>query len=290
MSPISTGIYGGGPLFLGGQPVIDDLRASGMTTVIGFALHIATNGDILFNDKPAIVSGGKYDVDDYSAWPQRLASLKTAPTSVNRLLFSVGGWAQQDFPNIQALIQQQGTGPDSTLYQNFAALKAAIPTIDGIDFDDEDLYDQATTVAFAQMLHGLGYDVTFCPFSDPDFWVACLKQLNGTTPGLVTAFNLQCYAGGAGNTPDPWIKAVQAAMGPSFDAKGFVLPGLWCSNGARCGEGQDPASIHATFKSWKPSGIQGGWIWELDDIYRCEDPARTLGAQAYAKAIRGGLS
>jgi len=290
MTAIDAGIYGGGPLYSQGDALIDELRSSGMTTIVAWALHVHENGDLVFNDV-AIVSGGAYV--GAAGWPAELARLKESPTSVERLLFSVGGWGVDDFPNIQRLIHEQGTGPTSVLYRNFAALKTTIPTIDAIDFDDETLYDGDTTVAFASMLHTLGYGVTFCPYTMSDFWVACLKKLNTATPDLVVGFNLQCYAGGAGNTPGPWIDAVADAMGSDFDAAGFVLPGLWCANGEDCSDGQCPDSIEQTFKAWQSSKIRGGWIWMLDDLLKCESSGACSGGPmdvaAYANAIVNGM-
>lgn len=290
MSPITAGIYGGGPLYSGGQEVIDDLRASGMTTVVAWSVHVSTSGDLIFND-PKIVSGGEYVGDE--SWPDLLASLKEPPSSVTRLIFSVGAGGVEDFHHIQSLIEKEGTGPGSTLYENFKALKDKIPVIDAIDFDDEDLMDADTTVKFALMLGDLGYQVTFCPYYDCDYWAGCLKQVDAASPGLVTAFNLQCYSGGAGNDPGDWIEAVQQAMGPDFDAKGLVLPGLWCSNGDGCEDGQCPDSIKSTLQGWKPSGIQGGWIWLLDDVQKCEGSgvcSGPMGTSAYAQAIVSALS
>jgi hypothetical protein len=189
---------------------------------------------------------------------------------------------------------KQGTGPDSILYRNFAALKSVIPGIDAVDFDDEDLWDSTTTVAFAKMLHGLGYEVTFCPLSDIGFWVGCLKQLNSAIPDLVTGFNLQCYSGGEGNDPGEWITAVKKAMGPSFPAQAFVRPGLWCANSPpSCTEGQCPDSIEQTFAGWRSLGLTGGWIWLLDDVIKCQDSGSCsggpMGTEAYARAISEGL-
>jgi hypothetical protein len=290
MSSITTLIYGGGPFYTGGQAVIDDLKGSGFTTVVAWALHVSSTGDLIFND-PTIVSNGQYVGDP--AWPGLLAQLKQGQTSVNRLLFSIGGWGVQDFPNIQSLIQSQGTGPTSILYKNFAALKAAIPTIDGIDLDDETLYDETTTVQFCQMLAELGYSVTFCPYTNTSFWVDCLSQLNASNPGLVTGFNLQCYAGGASNTPGPWIDAIAEQMGPDFPASTFVFPGLWCRNGNDCASGECPDGISERFTAWKSSGIDGGFIWLYDDILHCENSGICPGpmnAAAYAGAIVKGLS
>jgi len=294
MTVVDAGIYGGGPLYAGGDAVIEELRASGMTTVVAWSVHVNPNGDLVFND-PTIVSGGRYVGDP--GWPARLAGLKAPSSSVTRLLFSVGSGGASDFHNIQALIRAGEAKPGGILFRNFAALRSAIPTIDGIDFDDEDLLDADTTVAFAQMLHGLGFEVTFCPYEEPDYWTGCLRRLNGPTPGLVTGFNLQCYSGGGDNQPSDWVKAVQAAMGPGFDAAGFVRPGLWCihtpDGGPTCSDGQCPDSIEATFQGWRELGLTGGWIWLLDDVLKCEGSGtcsvEPMGVEAYAQAIVAGL-
>jgi hypothetical protein len=290
MSNIMAAIYGGGPFYSGGAPVIDDLKSSGFTTVIAWALHVSADGDLIYND-PTIISQGKYVGEE--GWAEQLAELKQGETSVNRLLFSVGGWGVSDFPNIQALIQSQGTGPDSILYQNFQCLKQTIPTIDGIDFDDESLYDQDTTVQFAQMLNTLGYQVTFCPYTMMDFWVECLSVLNTQTPNLVTGFNLQCYAGGSGNNPQYWIDGIAQKMGSGFAADSFVYPGLWCRNGTNCSDGSCPEDIQNQFQGWKPEGIDGGFIWLYDDLQKCESSGACPGSMnsaAYASAIVKGLS
>lgn len=287
MSAIDTCIYGGDPLYSGGQEVIDGLRQSGMTTIAAGSLHVEPKGDLVFN-RTLIVSDGKYVGD--KAWPARLSSLKQAPTSVTRLLLSVGGDGKQDFHHIQHL----GTDPAGILYRNFEILKSTIPAIDGIDFDDEDLMDSATTVTFARMLHRIGYTVTFCPFYNPGLWVECLEELNGQTPGLVTGFNLQCYAGGASNTPGPWIEEVARAMGPDFDAKGFVRPGLRCRRGHRCTEGECPDTFERKFREWSSTGIRGGWAWRLDWVLKCQDSGSCSGGPldvaAYAKAIVDGIT
>lgn len=298
-SGLTIGIYGGGPLYSGGPGVIDDLRASGFTTVVAWSVHVETNGDLVFNDPP-IVKGGKYVGNP--VWPAQLAALKQPPTSVNRLIFSVGAGGVQDFTNVAKLIASQGTGPSSVLYRNFAALRQTIPEIDAIDFDDEDLYDLPTIVKFAQMLHEIGFSVTFCPWTDVGFWTKCLKALNTPTDHVVTQFNLQCYSGGAGNDPSTWIKAVGAAMGPSFDAKGFVFPGLgaalWDSKAKTCTmPNRDgyycPADLGGRLAGWRTTGIQGGWVWLLDAVLNCQTSGicrGAMGTAAYAAAVRAALT
>jgi len=289
MSNITATIYGGGSFYSGGQTVVDDLKSSGFTTVIAWAVHVEANGDLVYNDPPPIVGNGKYIGD--SKWPGCLANLKQGG-SVNRLLFSIGGWGVRDFSNIHQL----GTGPDSILYRNFKALKDAIPAIDGIDLDDEESpYNKETIVGFSQMLHTLGCQVTFCPYNNQDFWINCLYALNSKTPDLVTGFNLQCYAGGAGNDPQVWINAIKQKMGPRFPAAAFVYPGLACRSkdqDKRCMQGDCPDDITSKLKRWKSTGIQGGFIWLYDDIQKCSDSGSCPGRMdtaAYAGAILKAL-
>ncbi len=293
MSGLTTSIYCWWDLYSGRNEhnknipidaVINDLKGSGFTTVIAWSVHVNTSGDLIYNDT-SIVSGGKYIGD--SGWSANLAALKQGKTSVNRLLFSIGsGPPPRDFTNIQALIKKQGTGTNSILYKNFKALKDAIPAIDGIDLDDEDCYDQNMVVQLSQMLNTLGYKVTFCPYTNPTFWVDSLYALNSQTPGLVVGFNLQCYSGGGGNDPQTWINAIAKKMGSGFDAKGFIYPGLCASNkDGDAGGGLSPDQITTQFTKWRTAGIQGGWIWRYDHI-------KNFGkytAADYANAIVKGL-
>lgn len=144
-----SAIYGGGPFYSGGTTVIDDLRASGFTTVMLWSVHVQSNGDLYLNDK-LIVSNGGYVGD--SGWPSRLTRLRTAPTSVTRIELSVGSAGATDFENIKALINSQGTGSDSILYRNFQALKNATGA-NAVNFDDESAYDLASATAFGKMLY-----------------------------------------------------------------------------------------------------------------------------------------
>lgn len=298
MSVPRAGIYGGGPLYSDGEPLIDELRASGFTDVIAWALHVnlsdedpSQNGDLVFNDK-LLVHDRQYVGDP--AFPGMLARLKESPTSVDRLLLSVGGappWVK-DFATIQTLIGEGAQKPGGILYDNFQVLRAEFPMIDAIDFDAEDAYDQPSLVAFAQMLHAQGWGVTFCPYEGIPFWVGCLTALNTQeTPDLVTAFNLQCYDGGGSNNPADWVSAVAAAMPSGFDANGFVAPGLWCRHDDSCAEGDCPDAMTTKLSGW---GSNAGWVWLLDDVIHCQGstvcaPGGTT-AHDYAQAILAGVS
>lgn len=277
MSTPKTTIYAGGPLYPpDNEQAINTIRDSGFTTVVAFALHLNKNGDLYFNRKK-LVDGTDYVGPDN--WNDQLAKLKDG--SVDNLFFCIGGWNSGDFDQIKHWLSSD----KSALREKFAVLMKNIPVIDGIDLDDEGTYDKSTTVNFSKLLHGLGYDVTFCPYTRRHFWIECLKELNSETPNLVTGFNLQCYAGGSYNTPGPWIQAIKQEMGSDFDAKGFVFPGLWSQHGKHCSQGDLPDKIHHKLHEWqKSAGIEGAFLWLYDDLADCGGSAKT-----YAKKMRSAL-
>jgi hypothetical protein len=305
MQTTMTAIYGGGPFYSGNNPdfglIIADLAQSGFTTVVEL-IHLGSDGTIQLAPE-VLVQNAVYIGDP--AWPGWLNELKSEGSSVNRILFCLGGASVGDFNWIKELFESEGVGPGSSLYENFKTLKATIPALDGIDLDDETTFDQPSTVAFCKMLSSLGYQVTFCPFASQDYWVDCLFALNSPAgPGPVTGFNLQCYAGGTGNIYQlqGWIDAIAARMGPAFPAAAFVNPGLWCrSEQTNCQVGSCPSDVSAHFAAWRPTGIQGGFIWLYDDLQFCAQSGACgasgasgasgqMGSQAYASAIVQGLS
>ena len=93
-----------------------------------------------------------------------------------------------------------------------------------------------------------------------------------TDPGLVIAFNLQCYSGGAGNDPEDWIQALQQTLGSDFPAR-FVIPGLATDS--------TPNQVQQQYAQWASDGIGGGFLWTYE----------SAGTQApdYASAIATGL-
>jgi hypothetical protein len=264
-------IFGGGPFYSGGTATMNTLRASGYTTVMLWTIHVdGTTGNLVFNDV-SVVANGAYIGN--ANWPSQLASLKKAPTSVNRIEVSVGSWSDPassaDFVHIQSLINAHGTNTDSILYKNFRALKTATGA-DAIDFDDETLYDVTTTVKFARMLASIGYKVTFCPYTNPTFWQSAYNQLIGIVDGVY----LQCYAGGAGNDPASWNGYFSGLK---------VQPGMWCKNGSGCASGSSASDVLSQMSSWRSSaGIPGGFMWLYDDMLSCSAGGT---AADYARAI-----
>jgi hypothetical protein len=270
-----SSVFGGGPFYHDADTVMPTMRASGFSTMILWSIHVRSNGDLVLNDVP-VFSNGAYVGSD-AAWPGKVASLKTAPTSVTRVEFSVGSAGVADFEAIESLIAAQGTGPTSILYRNFSALRTAIPIVDAIDYDDESNYDVASTVAFSIMLGDLGYKVTLCPYTNSSFWTSVFNQANAARPGLVDRVLLQVYAGGASNNPTTWSGYFGGLL---------VEAGLWSRHGTNCGTGDTPSSVRTKMTNWR-SGIGGGFMWLLDDMLACDSQ---YPLEDYAAAINEALN
>ncbi|GJJ03319.1 hypothetical protein RugamoR64_38570 [Duganella rhizosphaerae] len=263
--PVISGVYGGGPIYKNGATAIPNLKNSGFSEVIVWNISIDNSGDLNFNQEFPLVANGVYIGDaTYADFRAAMASLKAAPSRITRLTFSVGSSNFGVFQTIMALINAQGTGPDSILYKNFQALKTAFPCVDAIDFDDENCYDADSMTRFAVMLGDLGFEVSLCPYQINDFWTAVAASINTQRPGTVTVVHLQCYAGGAGQSP---------CSGWNFGSVP-VYPGL-------ADESCSPDQVGSAMSAWSQScGISGGFIWLYDHF--CDDLAL---AQLYAGAI-----
>ena len=247
-------LFGGGPFYTGGASTMNILRSSGYTTVMLWTIHVdGTTGNLVYNDQ-LLVANGVYVGN--STWPAQLKTLKTAPTSVNRIEVCVASAGVNDFQSLQTLISKYGTNTTSLLYSNFYALKAATGA-DAVDYDDEMLYDVTTAVNFGLMLSSMGYKVTLCPYTDSSFWQS---TYNGLGSGIVDRVYLQCYAGGAGNDPGTWNGYFSGLK---------VQPGMWCKNGD-CTEGSSASDVAAQMTAWRAAdGIPGGFMWLYDDMLSC---------------------
>lgn len=264
-----SGVFGGGPFYHDAETVMPRMRASGFETMILWSVHVHDNGDLVLNDQ-LIIEDGEYV--GKPEWPALVVSLEQEPTTVTRTEFSVGAWGVPDFDNIAALIEAEGTGPDSVLYRNFAKLKEIIPTIDAINYDDETYYQPNPTIAFSLMLSELGYKITFAPYDNMNFWVAVYDYLESVQPGLVDRVLLQVYAGGAGNDPADWSAAFEGVE---------IEVGLWSLHGEGCNQGETPEEVQTRLEGWSDVTV-GGWLWLLDDLLACDAEA-TL--EDYAAAI-----
>ena len=280
------------------QGYATDISTSNFTTGILWALHVDASGDFIYNGGSPMISGGQLQ-NCLNDLPGLLSTIKGG--TVNQLLFSIGGWScESDFVNIGNLINQYGTGSKNPLYQNFQALASQL-FIDGIDLDLEadsskapyshpyDYYTD-TVVQLTQMLNGLGLEVTYCPYTDQDFWLNCLAQVyQNNQQQLVNWFNLQCYDGGAGNTQKEWANAIQtygSSLGVNTPAA-FVVPGYSTPD---C-----PSTIESLFSDSQimETGINGGFIWNYGGIVTDQANgtcAPNNSTADYANAIINGIA
>jgi hypothetical protein len=264
----NSGIYAGGPVYKNRSYSISELKGSGFTCVVVWTIHIDASGNLNFNAEFPLVQNGSYiGASTYPNFASDIASLKTAPTSINRVEFCLSAWGSSTFANIRDLINAQGTGPASILYRNFQAIKNAFPTVDAIGFDDESTYDVSSATAFAVMLGGLGFKVTLVPYTAASFWTGVATNTNNQRPGTVDKIDLQCYSGGAGNNPCSW----------NFGSIPLYA-GLWDAE-------KTTSQVQSQLTTWKNScHIAGGFMWLYDDF------DNTSGTAAYAAAINNAFN
>jgi hypothetical protein len=263
------GVYGGGPIYNARTTSVPNLRESGFKWVVVWTIHVMNqNGDLNFNAEFPVVENGTYvGSTHYPYFADDMALLKTEPTSVEWIEFGLAGWGSGTFGIIRDLVNSEGTGPGSTLYENFAALKAAIPEIDAISFDDEDYYDEPTTTQFAIMLADLGYKVSVCPYTNATHWQNVVANVNAQRPGTIEDVHVQCYAGGAGNNPCTWDSY--------FSSEINVMPGV-----------EDGSNILSQMWAWNNQcGISSGWVWLYDNFYN-----NLSTVQSHAKAVNSEIT
>lgn len=244
-----TGIFGGGPFYKNSASNITEIENSGFTEAIVWSVEVSSTGDLNFNGEFPLTSGGVYVGNQtWPDFPAQMAQLKQG--TVKRVTFSIGSSNFGDWQDIAALVKSQGTGPTSILYQDFAALKAAIPALDAIDFDDENSFDSATTIQFGVMLGQLGYHVMPDAFDQSSYWTNVVTQINSQLEGTVDGVHLQAYAGGSGNNP---------CEGWNFGTVP-VFPGLWDQD-------DTPSQVQSIMSGWHSQcGIIGGFMWLYDDF------------------------
>jgi len=262
-----TGIFGGGPFYKNAAANITEIENSGFTEAIVWSVEVSSTGDLNFNGEFPLTSAGVYIGNElHPDFPGNMAQLKQG--TVKRVTFSIGSSNYGDWEDITNLVNAQGTGPGSILYEDFAALKAAIPALDAIDFDDENSFSSPTTIAFGVMLGQLGYKVEPDAFDNNSYWENVVAQINAQLPGTSDGVHLQAYAGGSGNNP---------CVGWNFGAVP-VWPGLW-------DQVDTPSEVQSIMTGWHAQcGINGGFLWLYDDIV-----GTGLAAQ-YAAAINNAIS
>ena len=268
-------VYGGGPIYNGRDYSMDELKNSGFNTIIVWTIHIDSVGNLNFNMEFPLVRDGAYVGDEYQPhFRSDMKALKAAGSSVKRIEFGLSGWGSQTYTNIKKLIDTEGTGPRSRLYQNFKALIAAIPEIDAFNNDDEVTYDVTSSVAFHTMLYELGVKTAGVPYKNAaTYWKPFTDQMLAANPGSVDLMYLQVYAGGANNNP---CDAKWQGLGVP------IVPGLW-ARGTSDGN-KDAQQIEADMRAWRETcSIGGGFLWLYDDFDQSAQVA------TYAKAIKAAF-
>ncbi len=234
------------------------LKASGYTFGILFNVHVEEDGT-LTTDGEVICKDGLYvfdqRVDGYSSdkaqvdYVDDVNALLTGNTSILRLEHCIGGWTNMSYKNITNLVRSQGTGTNSILYKNFKALKDAIPSVIAINNDIEHEYDADTQSQFHIMLYDVGFKTTIAPYTNKSYWDSFVSKVQAGRPGAVDRNYLQCYGGGAGNTPNNWNIANLPIYG-SWDLEA---------------NGHQKQSIINRLTNWKNNqGIVGGFYWNYN--------------------------
>jgi hypothetical protein len=261
-----VGIFGGGPFYKNAANNIREIQNSGFTEAIVWSVEVNSTGDLNLNGEFPLTSNGVYIGDQtHPDFASNMALLKQG--NVKRITLSIGSSNYGDWEDIASLVNSQGTGPGSILYQDFQALKTAIPALDAVDFDDENSFDLNTTVQFGVMLGNLGYHVEPDAYNQSSYWMSVVSGINNQLPGTVDGVHLQVYAGGGGNNPcsSTW----------NFGSVP-VLPGLW-------DRGDSPKSVQTRIAGWHSQcGISGGFMWIYDDFVGNGEAIK------YAQAIEVG--
>jgi hypothetical protein len=265
------GVLGGGAVVQHIKKNINELRNGGFTEVIIWSVEVNSTGDLNLDGGFPMTSAGVYIGNQtYPHLPAQLATIKGGG-KVKRFTLSIGSSNYGDWEDIKALVDSQGTGKNSILYKDFAAIKAALP-IDAVDFDDENGYDAESTIKFAVMLGKLGYKVTMDPYTNNAYWISVVSQINDQRAGTVDGIHLQTYAGGDGNTPCSGWDFGKVPVYPGVSDQSSAPPYL------------TPPQAKAAMQNWhKQCGITGGWLWILDQI------AGTKQVRQYAQAITKGV-
>lgn len=267
MKPLTIAGYAQGCLYPESakhQPVaatIAQLQTSGFSSVLLGLFHIGRGnpidplqdlGALYFNDS-LIISGGVYRGDP--RWPELIASLIKG--TVQSLSASIGGYGVKDFACLQQIYETNRHSFEGTMVQSsMREFRRQFPAVSVIDLDCEETYDAPSFVAFCKMLIDLGFGISFCPYTERDFWVKALVQLETYRPGSVRHWNLQCYEGGAGNIPSQWAAAIVAAL-PHFRTDGFIVAG---------GEVDTPEALQQLLERLDAPCVGGGFVWTLDRL------------------------
>lgn len=253
---------------------------AGWTTIMLGLFHIDSDGCIYFNDT-IIFQDGTYVGD--SDWISQLDALHH-PSSGNgiELIASFGGGGVGDFTNLAAIYAaNQNSFAGTNVEKNFTCLASTMNgVVTAVDMDVEDDYDSPSFVALCELVAGLGLKITFCPYTNQQWWTAALQQVEGASPGSVVRWNLQCYSGGTGNDPSQWATAITDQI-PGFDTNGYIL--------ASASADLSPQEVTQALTSYQDEATVGGaFIWTIDEIMNRGTSGQSMAD--YVEAIQTALN
>ena len=243
-----SGVYVGGHIRRERPSTIEKLKKSGFSYVILFNINVESDGTLTCDGETVCKDGVYVFGNTQPEYVSDITSLKQWPTNIRRIDICIGGWGNESYSRIQALVNSQGTGSGSILYRNFKALKDAIPVIDGVNNDDEHCYDVASAASFHIMMSDLGYKTSLAPYMNKSYWENLATRINSERPGACDRVMVQCYDGGAGNNPCDWH-----------------INGLPLYAGRTNYQSSMEVSI-SQMQSWKDNcGVSGGFVWVYND-------------------------
>ncbi len=258
-----SAIYACGHMRRNRSQAITNLRNSGYTTAILFNIDVQPDGslttDFNWGNQQAAEAGGiicqngEYVFGKYQPnYIKDITSLLTAPTSISRLEFCIGGWGNGSYGNIKKLIESDGTGEETMLYRNFKALHEALPQVVAVNNDQEQDYDVNAAAAFHLMLAEIGFKTTIAPYTQKSFWQRLVAKLNADSQ-ICDIVYLQTYGGGAWNNPDDWKVFGDIPMYIGFD----------------CEASGDINAMKSNFTYWRDNcGTEGGFLWNYNSEAR----------------------
>ena len=252
-----SGIYICGHFRRDRTRTVPELKASGYTFGILFNVHVEADGT-LTTDGETICKDGEYVFGNTSPnYVDDVNALLTGNTSISRLEHCIGGWTNRAYLNIANLVKADetvggGIGPNSILYQNFKALKDAIPAVIAINNDIEHDYEFEPHVQFHIMLYDIGFKTTIAPYHQSykaSYWEKFVAGVQEARPGAVDRNYLQCYGGGAANNPNDWkIGGLPIYGSRDIEAHSYTHQ-----------------QIVNTMTNWKnDAGIVGGFYWNYN--------------------------
>jgi hypothetical protein len=253
------------------RKLIDQLKNSYFNTIIFWTLHIDDDGSLVYNNTSITKNETFAPTFNYlQVILNELVTSKNLNGEKFEIYFSIGSGGVGDFTKLQSFLSTDSG--KLTVIRNFAAISSALP-LTGFDLDDEDLFESGIISDITQIISfGGTFKVTFCPYCNESMWNDALQTIyqddlnnNPQLNLIVSQYNLQCYSGGAFNSPLDWANSLpqnlfQTKINPQTIYQ-FIVPGYDASV-------MTPAQVQTQMIANYNSnpGLVNGFIWNSDFI------------------------